>query len=154
MSQISRGRCQCWERRRFCVFQIRIDSGGNSDFRRLQARIFETLSSRLGRSGPHASRFRVQVSLRSLRSNDFRFRKRIRSRFGAEKFSVCSTVWRRLCLQKHLIQKTKIHSTLFLLFGHENCPTIKIFKLLSYYILTTTYLNTLLSLKSILFWIR
>jgi len=139
MSQISRGRCQCRERRRVRVFQIRIDSGRNSDFRRLQIRIFETLSSRLGRSGPRSSRFRVQVSLRSLRSNDFRFRKRIRSRFGAEKFSVCSTVWRRLCLQKHLIQKNQNSFDSFLLFGHENCPTIKIFRLLSYYILTTTY---------------
>lgn len=144
MSQISRGRCQCWERRRFCVFQIRIDSGRNSDFRRLQVRIFETLSSRLGRSGPHASRFRVQVSLRSLRSNDFRFRKRIRFSFGAEKFSVCSTVWRRLCLQKHLIQKNQNSFDSFLLFGHKIVRQSKYLN----YILTTTYWKTLLSLKS------
>jgi hypothetical protein len=144
MSQISRGRCQCWERRRFCVFQIRIDSGRNSDFRRLQVRIFETLSSRLGRSGPHASRFRVQVSLRSLRSNDFRFRKRIRSRFGPKKFSVCSTVWRRLCLQKHLIQKNQNSFDSFLLFGHKIVRQSKYLN----YILTTTYWKTLLSLKS------
>jgi hypothetical protein len=135
MSQISRGRCQCRERRRVRIFQIRIDSGRNSDFRRLQIRIFETLSSRLGRSGPHASRFRVQVSLRSLRSNDFRFRKRIRSRFGPKKFSVCSTVWRRLCLQKHLIQKNQNSFDSFLLFGHKIVRQSKYLN----YILTTTY---------------
>jgi hypothetical protein len=144
MSQISRSRCQCWERRRVRVFQIRIDSGRNSDFRRLQVRIFETLSSRLGRSGPHASRFRVQVSLWSLRSNDFRFRKRIRSRFGPKKFSVCSTVWRRLCLQKHLIQKNQNSFDSFLLFGHKIVRQSKYLN----YILTTTYWKTLLSLKS------
>ncbi len=139
MSQISRGRSQCWERRRVRIFQIRIDSGRNSDFRRLQIRIFETLSSRLGRSGPHASRFWVQVSLRSLRSNDFRFRKRIRSRFGAEKFSVCSTVWRRLCLQKHLIQKNQNSFDSSLLFGHK---IVRQSKYLDYFSITSSPLLT------------